>query len=242
MNFEDFERYVLTHRFAKASKDTRLVISEGRKSVPLILCKDPGTQETGDLLLPEDYLMRYPQKLLAICKSRLGLNKIIFARNCTVKKISKPIAEAFLNDYHILNSTQNGHNLGLFHKNELVAMASFSKGRKMRRLSEDQRSYELIRFCCKSGVSVAGGLSKLVKNFCREKNAGDVMTYVDKQFSDGTTFIRAGFVKHSETPPTSARVNKHTYERSPHSKDEKFDPEKYYLVHNKGNIKLLYTP
>lgn len=242
MNFENFEKYIMTQGFASTPEDKMLSVLAGEKQLDLLLCKNPGSCESGALLLPTDLLFTCPEKMLAICKSRLGLNTIVFARNCVVKKINKSLAEDFLNAYHVLNSTQSGFNYGLFHKQELIAIASFSKGRKMRRLSEDKRSYELIRFCCKNGISVAGGLSKLVTNFCREKKAGDVMTYVDKQFSDGAAFVRAGFKKHSETPPSFAKVDKITHLRRPCNAEEFTDNEKYYLVCNKGNIKLLYTP
>lgn len=132
-------------------------------------------------------------------RSKFGLNKTIFARQCELKKIDKETANDFLNAYHLMNATQSAFNYGLFYKEELVAVASFSKGRKMNRLQEHERSFELIRFCCKEGITVTGGLTKLVKNFCREKNAGDVMTYVSKQFGNGKSFANAGFKKHSET-------------------------------------------
>lgn len=185
----------------------------------------------------------FPDKLAAVISSKTGLNKTIFARNCEVKKIEKTVAEKFLDEYHLMNSTSSAYNYGLYFKNELLAVASFSKGRKMNRLPEDKRSFELIRFCCREGITVTGGLTKLVKNFCREKNAGDIMTYVDKQFSSGESFAKAGFVRHSETEPKFFLVNKKTFERIPaESNADDFDPAKFYLVNNEGNIKFVYTP
>ena len=105
---------------------------------------------------------------------------------------------------------------------------------------EHERSYELIRFCCREGISVTGGLTKLVKNFCRETKAGDVMTYIDKQLSDGKAFIKAGFIKHSETEPVKFYVNKKTFERIPFRETGNINLEEYYLSQNSGNIKLLY--
>lgn len=146
-----------------------------------------------------DYLEKEQQKLSALIRSKLKLNASIFARNCELKKLDKKTAEEFLNTYHLMNATQSAFNYGLFHNAELIAVASFSKGRKMNRLQEHERSFELIRFCCKEGITVTGGLTKLVKNFCREKKAGDVMTYISKQFGDGKSFTNAGFKKTGET-------------------------------------------
>lgn len=189
------------------------------------------------------HLLHHTQKVAAIITSKLGLNKTIFARNCEVRKIDKHLSEDFLKRYHLMNSTQSAFNFGLFFKNELVAVASFSKGRKMNRLPSNKRSYELIRFCCKQGLTVTGGLTKLVKNFCIEKEAGDVMTYVDKQLSDGNSFIRAGFLKLGETEPNYFLVNKLTFEIIPvKDKNAVFDSVQFSLEHNLGNIKLVYTP
>lgn len=195
-----------------------------------------------DSLIPMDYLVHQKKKLIPLILSKLKLNKTIFARNCTVKKVDKEIAVHFLNTYHLLNATQSAFNLGLFCKGELLALASFSKGRKMNRLQENQRSFELIRFCCKSGITVTGGLTRLVKNFCEEKKAGDIMTYVDKQLSDGRSFINAGFKKHGETEPNYFLIDKNTFERNAFSDGEIFDPGKFYKTQNAGNIKLVFTP
>ena len=69
------------------------------------------------------------------------------------------------------------------------------------------------------------------------------MTYIDKQFSNGDSFIKAGFVKHSETAPLFFLVNKKTYERiSLKNENETFDKKLFYRTQNLGNIKLVYTP
>lgn len=112
----------------------------------------------------------------------------------------------------------------------------------MNRLPEGKQSFELIRFCCKSGITVTGGLSKLMSNFYIEKNAGDIMTYVDKQFSNGDSFIKAGFKIHSETPPLNFLINKKTFERIPLAENKIFDKKIFYSTQNSGNLKLIYTP
>jgi hypothetical protein len=128
----------------------------------------------------------------------------------------------------------------VFFKEDLVAVASFSKGRKMDRLPEDRRSFELIRFCCKSGITVTGGLTRLVKNFAIEKNAGDIMTYVDKQLSDGRSFMHAGFKKLGESQPVAFLIDKNNFERQYYTGGS-FDQKRFYLAHNLGNLKLIYT-
>jgi hypothetical protein len=208
-----------------------------------LFCRAGTKQFTLDLAQYFDLMARQPVKLAALVQSKLSLNTRIFARSCAVQKIDKATAREFLDNYHLMHSTQSASNYGLFYKEELIAVASFSKGRKMDRLAEDQQSFELIRFCCKDGITVTGGLTKLVKNFCREKKAGDVMTYVDKQFSNGSAFVTAGFKNYGETEPNYFLIDKATFERTPlKNKDESFDTEKFYLTQNSGSIKLVYNP
>lgn len=195
------------------------------------------------LAVPTDIIITAPKKLAALIQSRLSLNIKVFARKCSAKKIPKELAENFLEKYHLMNATQSASNYGLFFNEELIAVASFSKGRKMNRLPQDKRSYELIRFCCKEGITVTGGLTKLLNFFSEEKNAGDIMTYIDKQFSEGQSFIKAGFVKHSETGPHNFLIDRQTYQRKPlKNKTEMFNDKQFYLLQTKGSIKLIYTP
>lgn len=195
------------------------------------------------MVLPPDYLITNPDKIFYFIQSKLQLNKTVYARNCQLKKIDKTVTANFLNTYHLLNSANSAYNYGLFYRDELLCMACFSKGRKMNRLREHQRSFELIRFCTKGGITITGGLSKLLKHFCNEKNAGDIMTYIDKQISDGKSFLKAGFKLHSETDPTIFLINRKIVERiALKNKNEIFDETLFYRTENLGNLKLVYTP
>jgi hypothetical protein len=229
---QKFKELLLAKKISVATGNEEIICENGkaRFSLPLTIFN-------------HSIIIHAPEKLVSLIQSKLGLNKTVFARNCIVSKLDKSTAEEFLDNYHLMNSTQSAFNYGLYCKDELLAVASFSKGRKMNRLPEHKRSFELIRFCCKEGITITGGLTKLIKNFCKEKSAGDIMTYIDKQFSSGESFIKAGFVKHSETPPNYFLINKKTLEKIlVKSEGEKFDREKFVLTKNEGNIKLVYTP
>ncbi len=220
-------------RFSKGNHVLDCVV-KGEKELPLVT--------SGALVLHEDQLHTGPEKIVALLQSKLRANRVVFARKCQVKKTDRSLAEEFLNTYHLMKATQSAYNLGLYEKDELLAIASFSKGRKMNRLEAHQRSYELIRFCCKEGITVTGGLTRLVKSFCEEKSAGDVMTYVDLELSDGASFLKAGFKKHSTTVPNYFLVDRTSFERKPATPDTSYDDKKEYLDHNSGNIKLIFSP
>ena len=234
------EKYSVETRL---EKETMIFSYEGRKILVHLASVDFNFEKFKEgPVVHLDQLIRDPQKIAATILSKLKLNKTVYARSCEIKRVDKLTSTEFLDKYHILYSTSSAANLGLFYKEELIGLATFSKGRKMNRLKGDQRSFELIRFCCKCGITITGGLTRLIKNFCDEKKAGDIMTYVDKQLSDGSSFIRAGFKKHSETEPNYFLVNRITFERIPAKKEIVFDSKKFYLTHNSGNVKLVYTP
>jgi hypothetical protein len=192
--------------------------------------------------LPIDYLVNQFDKVVYFIQSKLHLNKTVYARSCEIKKIDKLTAADFLDKYHFLNNASGAFNYGLFHNNELLGVASFSKGRKMNRLQEHERGFELTRFCTKGGITITGGLSKLIKHFCNEKNPGDIMTYIDKQFSEGKSFINSGFKLHSVTESNYFLIDKITFERFSTKLNETFDEKIFYKTSNSGNLKLVYTP
>lgn len=187
--------------------------------------------------------------ILSIINSKTGENKKVFARNCEVKKVNKLLAKAFLNQNHLLGYKTAYFKYALYNQQELMAIATFSKGRKMNRLEANKRSFELISFCCKKGISVTGGLSKLLKAFVTDLQPGDIMTYIDKDWSDGSAYLKLGFRIHSETEPHSYVFDKINFEKY---YSEKL-PENILIalqsnspnletIKNSGNLKLVYTP
>lgn len=190
-----------------------------------------------------DYVITAPAKVAAFVFSRMHLNQRLFARNCEVRRVSKTEAEEFLNCFHLMNATQSAFNLGLYHRDELVGIASFSKGRKMNRLHEDQRSFELIRYCCKAGISISGGLSKLIRHFVTEKSPGDIMTYVDRQWGEGASFQKIGFRREGFTAAHHFLIDRHSFQRQAmRDADMPFDHRLFYRTQTPGNLKLIYNP
>lgn len=140
----------------------------------------------------EDVWLSRPEQVLARIQSLLGSNKRIHGRKTAVKRISRPIADVFLNTNHLQGTVTARYKMGLFLGDELVAVASFSGLRKMN-YSESYRSAELIRFAVKAGYSVTGGLSKLISAFEAEFKPQDIMTYSDNDWSAGNAYFRLGF-------------------------------------------------
>ncbi|WP_281614721.1 hypothetical protein [Flammeovirga sp. SubArs3] len=133
----------------------------------------------------------------AACLSRvngaLGISKTIYGRSITVEKIDKPTLDSFLKENHTNDPTNAKIKYGLFLKDQLVGVASFSGKRKMTKTNIGHESYELIRYCNKNGFTIMGGISKILKQFIIDYSPDDIMTYTDNDWSDGKSFAQLGF-------------------------------------------------
>lgn len=142
----------------------------------------------------EDVWFNKSNQVLGRIESILGLNKRIHGRKTIVQKIDKSIAQPFLNKNHLQGFVSSRHKFGLFEKDELVAVGTFSALRKMN-YKENYKSAELIRFAVKSGYSVIGGLSKLITHFSALYNPDDIMTYADRDWSAGEVYQKLNFIQ-----------------------------------------------
>lgn len=153
-----------------------------------------------------------------------------FARNTVAERISVTEAMEFLEDHHLWQSTRAKYNYGLFtkqatkkatgkrgktsaiedgEKRELLAVATFSPRRHVKRLASDEtckhsrmyRSHELIRYCAKRDEVVVGGITKLLAKFCHEVAPDDIVTCIDRDFGDGEGWSSIGFEKVQVMPP-----------------------------------------
>lgn len=131
----------------------------------------------------------------------------VFARNCLIRRIEKPVAAAFLTRYHRLGSTGGRYFYGLFvrrrtgagelrlEEGTLVAVASFSSARRWQKPQGEVRSYEWIRYASLDGVRVVGGMGKMLEHFIKEVKPDDVMSYADTRWPDsGNAYRKLGFV------------------------------------------------
>lgn len=128
----------------------------------------------------------------------LGNLPTVFARKCSVRRIDKITAAAFLNSNHRMGDTTARYRYGAFldktqgnlEAGTLVAVATFSNARRM---LDGTRSYEWIRYSSIDGLRVVGGMGKLLEAFVSEIKPDDVMTYADTSISDGASYLELGF-------------------------------------------------
>ncbi len=138
----------------------------------------------------------------------LGKLDCIYARNCTVRRIDRDTAAAFLCANHRMGDASSRYRIGLFvsrhtGKDEhalpagtLVAVASFSSARRMK---DGSRSFEWVRYASLSGLRVLGGMGKVLEFFCRTTGPDDVMTYIPlpeenpSETIPGGSYVSLGF-------------------------------------------------
>lgn len=140
-----------------------------------------------------------------IVKSRisniLGTSTRIFARGCVIKEI--PFPSTFLFENHIQGvGSITSINYGLYYKEELVAVMTFSKPR-----FNSSYDYELVRYCSKINTTVVGGASKLLKYFMKQFPSASIISYSDKRWSQGGLYKTIGF-KFSHTSAPSYKYYK----------------------------------
>ena len=193
--------------------------------------------------IDQDQLLKDPAKICARLCALLGKGRVLYARQTVLARIDKRMALTFLEEHHLQVALPGKYRYGLFHQGELVSVALFSGGRHMRDQAPDYRSFELLRFCSKSGYRVVGGLSKLLKAFITDFRPQDIMTYVDRDWTQHSNLQTLGFEEQGYSAPQAFWiVGKQRY-YVPHIEGLDELRRQYpsgYLSHNGGSTKLIW--
>jgi hypothetical protein len=136
----------------------------------------------------------------------------IYARQCTIQKITSTVGIAFLNKVHIQGAGHNKVYLGAFNDNNLVAVMSFSEPSISK--GSAQADWELNRFA--SLDNIPGVASKLFKFFEKCYEPSSVISYADLRWNTGNLYLQLGFnYVHSSKPnywyTTNQKDRKHRY-------------------------------
>ena len=155
----------------------------------------------------------------------------IYARNCEVRKIDKKTAAGFLEAFHSYGDASCRHRYGLFLRRhtghnaedrryigELIAVATFSNGRRWIKGDKTIRSYEWTRYASLPQMRISGGMGKLLKAFIADVDPDDIMTYADLEWSDGKVYEQLGFTLEGRKEPVAFVIDTLTWRRVPASK------------------------
>ena len=143
---------------------------------------------------------------------KIALGKVesrIYARECEVREISNKEARPFNEANHIQGHRNAKITYGLFYKDTLVQLMSFS-------WNSHYQAWEIIRGCPGSNNIVVGGVSKLFKHFIKEHNPDRIFSYCDYNKFNGVGYEAIGMKYIGETKYNKWYViNGKRYERNP---------------------------
>jgi G:T-mismatch repair DNA endonuclease (very short patch repair protein) len=130
--------------------------------------------------------INHQEIIKARLKNILGFSSTIYARQCSIQEISTLQKDEFLEKYHLQGKDKSKIKLGLFYKNDLVAVMTFGKPR-----FNKHYKWELIRFA--SIGRIIGGASKLLKYFETKYKPDSIISYADRCWSVGNLYSKLGF-------------------------------------------------
>ena len=134
-------------------------------------------------------------------KNWLGIteNKI-YARKTKVKQITNVDEyRNFLDNNHIQGYVASKLIYGLYIQDNLVSLMCFDK--KEGRLNMKENEWNLNRFCNLLNHQVIGGASKLLNYFIKENKPSRIISYADKDWSNGNLYDVLGFKLINESNP-----------------------------------------
>jgi hypothetical protein len=190
----------------------------------------------------EDIWRSRMEQVAGRIRSILGLNKRIHGRKTEIIKIDQLAADGFLEQHHLQGTAKAKYRFALRDGDELVAVAAFSNLRYMKKGGPEYRSAELIRFATRTGYTVTGGFTKLLKHFSEVYAPQDVMSYADRDWSLGRAYEQAGFVLSEVTPPAEIWLDRLTLKRYFAHRlpaGDGHDMGRYVRIFNTGNLKYM---
>ena len=135
----------------------------------------------------------------SVINNKIGNSYKFFARKLKIIDLSnhKEFVKNFLNENHLQGSCGYKIAYGLCNeKNEVYSIMTFGKSRFNKNIE-----YELLRFCNLKNTSVIGGANKLLKHFERTHKPNSLISYANRDWSQGNLYETLGFeYSHTSKP------------------------------------------
>ena len=142
--------------------------------------------------------------------------------DATIRNLFNHLTADFLQRYHSYGAAKCKYRVALLHQGEMVAVATFSDALRMtfgvKNREEAIPSYEWVRYASLPDLRIAGGMGRLLGEFCRiVQRQGvkrfEVMTYSDNEWSKGAVYEQLGFVQAAERGAVEYYVDMATWQR-----------------------------
>ena len=183
----------------------------------------------------------------------------VYARNTYIQIGEKADVSRFIDENHLNGNTHYSVGYILRDKNTDEILSAITLGKP--RFNEDKAHdiYEIIRFVTKSGVTVVGGLSKLMKHIGKHLEVKECISYCDLSKFTGNGYYKSGFkasINNITTPgyvwsdgksdvltryqTTKQKLVKNGLGDLSQTEDEIMENLGYYKIYNSGNLKMTY--
>ena len=142
--------------------------------------------------------------------------------DATIRNLFNHLTADFLQRYHSYGAAKCKYRVALLHQGEMVAVATFSDALRMtfgvKNREEAIPSYEWVRYASLPDLRIAGGMGRLLGEFCRiVQRQGvkrfEVMTYSDNEWSKGAVYEQLGFKEGAERGTVEYYVDMATWQR-----------------------------
>ena len=237
------------------------------------LTDELATQGQRVVHLWEDVEHQKPTVVASRLAALQGQSVRIPGRLTKARRIDKATATAFLDKHHLQGSLPGKVRYGLFLPEQyyrilplagvsrigvpdtyltnppvgelLLAVATFAQPRTQLRNGLPHRSAELLRVASHMGTTVVGGLDKLLKTYLTNHPADNLMTYADRDWSDGASYRKLGFEEIGETLPQQFWLRpeegiRYAPRQLPVPVTQSTAPENGYIpVYNTGSFKFV---
>ena len=168
------------------------------------------------VIVAEDLWMSRPEMMQPRLLAQLGRFVSVFARNTAVRRIVKAEAAGFLDRWHTYGYASCRYRYGLFAKDgRMVAVSCFSAPRNWDKNGHIIRPFEWVRYASLPDTRVVGGMGKMLEAFIREVHPDDVMSYADREWTDGKVYETLGFAREGGRSPVRFNVDADTWKRVP---------------------------
>lgn len=152
------------------------------------------------LLMITDHEWKNKRELIInMIKHRIHQSEIdkIPAKNTTANLIDYRTASDFLVKHHIASEARGKYYIGLFYKNELIAVTVFGKNRFLKKTSDTE--FELIRFAVSK--TIAGALGKMISHLKKQTTVTSIDSYADLRYGTGKVYELNNFRLINDTKP-----------------------------------------
>lgn len=207
-----------------------------------------------------DQIQNHPEIVKSIITTKLGYcNNTIYARNCDIREISSKEASQFLEKNHIQGNTNSTCRIGLYYKDKLVSLMTFSNNTQLQGSKKD-RDWKLTRFCSICNIRVIGAAGKLLSYFLKKYKPHKIISFSSNDISNGGLYKKLGFTSDGQINTSYYYVKgNHRWHRSSFTKakivelgwkdkidnswteEEVMREHKYLRIYDSGTMKWIFT-